>query len=123
MVEVYRIADLEIRPQEHLVLARGRGLLLTARELSVLVALVRRHGRIMSREDLYDAVWGGPLRPEDRSVDVYVHKVRTKLAGALPEWQFIHTHFGFGYRFAAETVITALSQDGHQEVTSSGLRK
>jgi DNA-binding response OmpR family regulator len=39
---------------------------------------------------------------QDRSVDVYVHKLRTKLADALPEWGFIHTHFGFGYRFQPE---------------------
>ena len=35
-------------------------------------------------------------------MDVYVHKLRAKLASALPEWSFIHTHFGFGYRFAPE---------------------
>jgi DNA-binding response OmpR family regulator len=35
-------------------------------------------------------------------VDVYVHKLRAKLATALPEWRFIHTHFGFGYRLSAE---------------------
>jgi DNA-binding response OmpR family regulator len=35
-------------------------------------------------------------------VDVYVHKLRAKLERALPEWRFIHTHFGLGYRFAAE---------------------
>jgi DNA-binding response OmpR family regulator len=42
------------------------------------------------------------MRAADRSVDVYVHKLRSKLAHALPEWRFIHTHFGFGYRFEPE---------------------
>jgi DNA-binding response OmpR family regulator len=42
------------------------------------------------------------MRADDRSVDVYVHKLRSKLADALPEWRFIHTHFGFGYRFQPE---------------------
>jgi DNA-binding response OmpR family regulator len=68
----------------------------------LLAALVRREGRIVSREELYETVWGAPLRAHDRSVDVYVHKVRAKLAAALPGWDFIHTHFGFGYRFAPE---------------------
>jgi DNA-binding response OmpR family regulator len=54
------------------------------------------------REEPYRAVWGGPMRSADRSVDVYVHKLRAKLATALPEWRFIHTHFGFGYRFSPE---------------------
>ena len=56
----------------------------------------------MPREELYETVWGAPLRGQDRSVDVYVHKLRAKLADALPEWGFIHTHFGFGYRFQPE---------------------
>lgn len=47
------------------------------------------------------AVWGHPLRDRDRSIDVYVHKVRGKLEAALPGWRFIHTHVGFGYRFDA----------------------
>jgi len=39
------------------------------------------------------------MEKSDRSVDVYVHKLRTKLGGVLPDWRFIHTHFGFGYRW------------------------
>jgi len=38
----------------------------------------------------------------DRSVDVFVRKLRQKLEKASPEWRYIHTHFGIGYRFAAE---------------------
>jgi DNA-binding response OmpR family regulator len=94
---------LEIRPEEYLVLADGRPVLLTVRELALLCALADRDGRIVSRAELYAAVWDRPFRKEDRSVDVYVRKVRHKLEQALPEWRFIHTHFGFGYRFAAES--------------------
>ena len=59
-------------------------------------------GRIVGREELYTTVWGGPMRSDERSVDVYVHKLRSKLAEVLPEWRFIHTHVGFGYRFGPE---------------------
>jgi DNA-binding response OmpR family regulator len=52
--------------------------------------------------ELYETVWGGALRADDRSVDVYIHKLRVKLAEALPGWSYIHTHFGFGYRLEAE---------------------
>ena len=100
--EVLRAGDLEIRPAEHLARARGRTLSLSVRELDLLAALARREGRIVPREELYETVWGAPLRTQDRSVDVYVHKLRTKLADALQEWGFIHTHFGFGYRFQPE---------------------
>jgi DNA-binding response OmpR family regulator len=101
-VDVITAGELEIRPSEYLVTAGGRTLTLSVRELALLAALGRREGRIVPREELYETVWGAPMREADRSVDVYVHKLRAKLAEALPEWQFIHTHFGFGYRFAPE---------------------
>ena len=116
--DALRAADLEIRPDDHLALANGRALALSVRELGLLVALAEAEGRVLSREQLYEAVWGGRLRSDDRSVDVYVHKLRSKLAAALPTWRFIHTHFGFGYRFGAEP-FTAVSQADHDAVTSS----
>ena len=99
---VLSVGALEIRPDEHQVVAAGHTLTLSVRELELLAALARREGRIVAREELYETVWGAPLRGQDRSVDVYVHKLRAKLAIALPEWGFIHTHFGFGYRFQPE---------------------
>ena len=95
-------ADIEIRPHEFLALADGKPLELTVRELELLIALVERSGRIVSREELYQVVWGESYRKADRSVDVYVGKLRHKLAVALPRQRFIHTHFGFGYRFAPD---------------------
>jgi DNA-binding response OmpR family regulator len=94
--------ELEIRPDEFLVLVAGRRLTLTARELDLLAALMERPDRIVSRDELYRAVWGELRRKSDRSVDVYVARIRHKLWEALPERRFIHTHFGFGYRFKPE---------------------
>jgi DNA-binding response OmpR family regulator len=100
--EVIRTGELEIRPSEYLALAGGRALTLSLRELELLAALARREGRVVPRDELYKTVWETPMRADDRSVDVYVHKLRSKLADALPECRFIHTHFGFGYRFQPE---------------------
>jgi len=100
--EVIRARELEIRPSEYLALAGGRALTLSVREPELLAALGRREGRIVPRDELYMTVWGAPMRAADRSVAVYVHKLRAKLAHVLPEWEFIHTHFGFGYRFRPE---------------------
>lgn len=96
------LGDLEIRPDDGLVLARGHALTLSVREFQLLVALAGRAGTIVRREDLYRMVWGRALRDGDRSIDVYVHKLRVKLEDALPHCRFIHTHVGFGYRLEAE---------------------
>jgi DNA-binding response OmpR family regulator len=91
--------ELEIRLGEGLVLATGRALTLSVREFGLLAAMARRAGTIVTRDELYAEVWGGELRPGDRSVDVYVSKLRGKLEAAMPDRRFIHTHPGFGYRF------------------------
>ncbi len=95
--------ELEIRPEEFMALVHGRPLHLTARELNLLTALVERSERIVTREELYHEVWGEPYRKTDRSVDVYVGKLRQKLDRELPGRNYIHTHFGFGYRFSARS--------------------
>jgi DNA-binding response OmpR family regulator len=100
--EVLRVGPLEIIPHDSMVWAMGRGLVLTVRELGLLTELARRIDRPVSREELYLLVWGRQMRPGDRSVDVYVRKLRVKLEHALPDWRFIHTHFGSGYRLTAE---------------------
>jgi DNA-binding response OmpR family regulator len=94
--------ELEIRLGEGLVLATGRALTLSVREFELLGAMAQRAGVIVTRDELYAAVWGGELRAGDRSVDVYVSKLRGKLEAAMPDRRFIHTHPGFGYRFQPE---------------------
>jgi DNA-binding response OmpR family regulator len=97
--DILYAGELEIRLGEGLVLATGQALTLSVREFELLAAMARRAGAIMTRDELYDAVWGGELRAGDRSVDVYVSKLRGKLEAAMPDRRFIHTHPGFGYRF------------------------
>jgi DNA-binding response OmpR family regulator len=93
---------LEIRPEEHAALVDGRPLSLTMRELQLLVTLASHPQRIMTREELFSEVWGSQPRRDDRSVDVYVSRLRAKLGEALPELQLIHTHNGIGYRFSPD---------------------
>jgi DNA-binding response OmpR family regulator len=97
--EILYAGELEIRPDEGLVLASSQALTLSVREFELLAAMARRQGTIITRDELYRTVWGGELRNGDRSVDVYVSKLRNKLETALPDRRFIHTHPGFGYRF------------------------
>jgi DNA-binding winged helix-turn-helix (wHTH) protein len=125
--DILYAGELEIRLGEGLVLATGQALTLSVREFELLAAMVKRAGAIVTRGELYEAVWGGELRPGDRSVDVYVSKLRGKLEAAMPDRRFIHTHPGFGYRFQPQPApggssTTRISQpDGDAEV--SGLSR
>ena len=82
--EMLQVGPLEILPDERLARVDGRALMLSIRELRLLTELARRRDRIMSREELFSLVWGRELRPGDRSVDVYVRKLRVKLEHVLP---------------------------------------
>jgi DNA-binding response OmpR family regulator len=100
----FRAGPLEVRPDELQVLAGERRVGLTVREFQVFLVLAERLDRVVPRERIYDLVWTGPMPRRDRSVDVFVRKVRRKLADAAPEWEFVHTHFGIGYRLSPERV-------------------
>lgn len=108
--------QLTIHPGDGLVVAAGRAVPMSVREFELLVALVRSEGQIVSRERLYESAWGRELRAGDRSVDVYIRKLRVKLEQALPGWSFIHTHVGFGYRFSPEALSPA-SHTVHKSAT------
>ena len=92
----------ELHTEDGLLLAAGQRIPLTAREQELLAVLAERRGHVVRREELYRRVWGGELPPGDRSVDVYVRKLRVKLEIALPGHRLIHTHVGFGYRLDPE---------------------
>lgn len=96
------VGRLEIRPADHAALVDGRPLTLTVRELQLLAELAHNPERVMTRDEIYARVWGRPYRENDRSVDVYVGRLRAKLERALPGRRFIHTHTGIGYRFSPQ---------------------
>jgi DNA-binding response OmpR family regulator len=95
------IGEITIRPDLYQAYAASVSLELTAREFEIL-HLLSQSDRVLRREDIYERVWGYAMAHGDRSVDVFVRKLRQKLRTASPEWSYIHTHFGVGYRFAAE---------------------
>ena len=105
--EAIKVANLEIRPKEFDVLVDGRRAGLTVREYKLLTALASNPDTVMQRPDIYEVVWGGTMRHRDRSVDVVVRKVRSKLEIWAPDWRYIHTHFAVGYRFHPERAATA----------------
>lgn len=103
--DVISIGGLEIRPGELQAFAHGTRINFTVREFQTFYALADRCDRVVSRAELYAAVWGGQMPHRDRSVDVFVRKIRRKLAAVSPAWTYVHTHFGIGYRFSPERTI------------------
>ena len=88
--------ELEIRADQFQAFVRAASVDLTRREFEVLQLLAQAKGKVLQREEIYQAVWGYTMAHGDRSVDVFVRKVRQKLEKVSPDWNYIHTHFGVG---------------------------
>ena len=98
------LGEVEVRPDQYQAFVNGNSLRLTRREYQLIELMSRAGPEVLAREQIYECLWGYEMARNDRSVDVFVHKLRRKLERASPDWRYIHTHFGIGYRFAAESV-------------------
>ncbi|MBV8220177.1 MAG: response regulator transcription factor, partial [Solirubrobacterales bacterium] len=96
--------EIAIRPDRYDAYAGEHGASLSRKEFELLRQLAAADGRVLEREDIYQRVWGYTMARGDRSVDVFVRKLRQKLEQISPGWRYVHTHFGVGYRFAAEPI-------------------
>jgi DNA-binding response OmpR family regulator len=111
--------EVEIRPDQYQAFVEGRSIDLTRREFELIELLASSDGRVLEREFIYQRLWGYSMVRGDRSVDVFVRKLRQKLERASPAWRYIHTHFGIGYRFAAESARGGASR-GAVELAAAG---
>ena len=98
------VGELEIRAGELQAFVRGSSARLTRREFQVLQLLATAERMVLSRDEIYQRVWGYAMAHGDRSVDAFVRKLRQKLMRVSPGWRYVHTHVGVGYRLAAEPV-------------------
>src|SRR4051794_18458357 len=104
--------ELEVRPDQFQAYVGGQNLELTRREFELLHLLAESPGHVLQREEIYQRVWGYTMAHGDRSVDVFVRKLRQKLEAASPTWRYIHTHFGIGYRFQPECAEGSEGSEG-----------
>jgi DNA-binding response OmpR family regulator len=95
--------ELAIRPDRFDAYVGDTAAGLSRKEYELLSHLAAAGGRVLEREEIYQRVWGYTMARGDRSVDVFVRKLRQKLERVSPAWRYVHTHFGVGYRFAAES--------------------
>ena len=96
--------EVEIRSDRFQAFVGEQSMDLTRREFELIELLASAEGRVLEREEIYSRLWGYTMVRGDRSVDVFVRKLRQKLEKVSPDWRYIHTHFGIGYRFAAESL-------------------
>lgn len=104
--------ELEIRADQFQAFASGRSVDLTRKEFEVLQLLAQAEGKVLQREEIYQQGWGYAMAHGDRSVDVFIRKVRQKLEEVSPGWKYLHTHFGVGYRFDPEPRVADLGDQG-----------
>jgi DNA-binding response OmpR family regulator len=98
------VGEMEIRADQFQAFVGESSLDLTRREFELLQLLADASGQVLEREAIYQRVWGYAMAHGDRSVDVFIRKLRQKLEKRSPGWRYIHTHFGVGYRFDPEAV-------------------
>jgi DNA-binding response OmpR family regulator len=113
-LEPVGIGEVEIRPDLYQAFVAGVSLELTRREFQLMELLAGAEGEILGRELIYERLWGYEMARNDRSVDVFVHKLRRKLKDASPGWSYIHTQFRIGYRLHAE--LEPLELQGNREL-------
>ncbi|HEY4830261.1 MAG TPA: winged helix-turn-helix domain-containing protein, partial [Solirubrobacteraceae bacterium] len=104
--------EIIVRPDLYQAYVGEQSLELTAREFEIL-QLLAQSDRVLRREEIYERVWGYAMAHGDRSVDVFVRKLRQKLRAMSPMWGYIHTHFGVGYRFAPEFEGDRMGEGNH----------
>jgi two-component system alkaline phosphatase synthesis response regulator PhoP len=98
VTHILRFEHLSIDPDRHEVCTPDQAIELTTTEFKVLLELARHAGRVLTREQLIDRVWGIDFYGTDRVVDVYVGQVRRKLEQATGE-NLIQSVRGIGYKF------------------------
>ena len=113
------IGELEIRPDQFQAFVADRSVDLTRREFELVKTLSESAGIVIERGEIYRRVWGYEMAHGDRSVDVFVRKLRSKIEKHSPGWSYIHTHFGIGYRFQAESAGAAEAPPNAEDVLQS----
>jgi DNA-binding response OmpR family regulator len=105
--DAFEIAELRIDPDVVQAFVDGRSAELTPTEFRLLHTLALERGRVVTRDELMQRLWGRRQTRRDRTVDVCIRKLRDKIDRRAPYHTFIHTRYGVGYKFDAESKLAA----------------
>lgn len=97
--DILRLGDLEIDTSSMTVQAQGRDVVTTVREFRLLEYMAAHRGRVLTRDQLLDAVWKETPFVTPRSIDVYIRRLREKIEIDPRHPQYLKTLRGIGYRF------------------------
>src|SRR4051812_15793478 len=99
--EPIEIEELRIAPGVGQAFVDGRSAELTPTELRLLYPLAPERGRVVTRDELMQRLWGRRQTRRDRTVDVFIRKLREKVDRRATSHTFIHTRYGVGYKLEA----------------------
>jgi DNA-binding response OmpR family regulator len=105
--DAIEIEELRIDPDVVQAFVDSRSAELTPTEFRLLHTLARERGRVVTRDELMQRLWGRRQTRRDRTVDVCIRKLRDKIDRRAPYHTFIHTRYGVGYKFDAEPKLAA----------------
>jgi DNA-binding response OmpR family regulator len=100
--EAIEIEELRIDPREVQAYVHGESASLTPTEFRLLYALALEGGRVVTRDELLQRIWGRRETHRDRTVDVFVRKLREKIDKRAAKHTFIQTRYGVGYKLEAQ---------------------
>ena len=100
--EELAIEELRLDPRNVQAYVDGESAELTPTEFRLLYALALEQGRVLTRDELLQRVWGRRASHRDRTVDVFVRKLREKVDQRAPRHTFLQTRYGVGYKLEPE---------------------
>lgn len=98
-VKVIESGDLKLDGESRRLFILGKEINLTAKEFDLLELLVMNPGKVYSRENLLNIVWGYEYPGDVRTVDVHVRRLREKIEKNPSEPKYVHTKWGVGYYY------------------------
>ncbi len=99
--EAIEVEELRVDPGDVQAFVSGVSCELTPTEFRLLYALALERGRVVSRDQLLQQLWGRRQTRRDRTVDVFVRRIRDKIERCSPRHSFIQTRYGVGYKLEA----------------------
>jgi DNA-binding response OmpR family regulator len=116
--QILHCGNMRIDAERHEVSMGGRQVDLTAKEFQLLLHFARNPGRVYSRMQLLEQVWGYQHRGYEHTVDSHINRLRAKIENNPDEPSLIQTIWGVGYKFNAQA--TSLGRTGDRAASSTG---